>query len=33
LVVTLLADRGFVHADLFGWLRQKHWHYHILDFG
>jgi hypothetical protein len=29
LVVTLLADRGFVHADLFGWLRQKHWHYRI----
>ena len=29
LVVTLLADRGFVHADLFVWLRQQHWHYRI----
>ena len=29
LVITLLADRGFVHADLFHWLRQRHWHYRI----
>ena len=29
LVVTLLADRGFVHADLLHWLRQQHWHYRI----
>ena len=29
LVITLLADRGFVHADLFHWLRQQHWHYRI----
>jgi len=29
LVITLLADRGFVHADLIHWLRQQHWHYRI----
>lgn len=29
LVVTLLADRGFVHGDLFHWLHQQHWHYRI----
>jgi hypothetical protein len=29
LVVTLLADRGFVHAELLHWLHQQHWHYRI----
>ncbi len=27
--VVLLADRGFVHAELFRWLQKKHWHYRI----
>jgi hypothetical protein len=29
LEVVLLADRGFVHAELFQWLRRQHWHYRI----
>jgi hypothetical protein len=29
LTVVLIADRGFVHAELFQWLRQAHWHYRI----
>lgn len=29
LTVVLLADRGFVHTELFQWLRQAHWHYRI----
>jgi hypothetical protein len=29
LSVVLLADRGFVHAELLQWLRQAHWHYRI----
>jgi hypothetical protein len=27
--VVLLADRGFVHEELFKWLRLHHWHYRI----
>jgi hypothetical protein len=29
LEVVLMTDRGFVHAELFQWLRQNHWHYRI----
>ena len=29
LTVVLLADRGFVHAELLQWLRQAYWHYRI----
>lgn len=29
LTVVLMADRGFVHAELLQWLRQAHWHYRI----
>lgn len=29
LEVVLLADRGFVHHQLFCWLRRHHWHYRI----
>lgn len=29
LEVVLLADRGFVHRQLFCWLRCHHWHYRI----
>ena len=29
LTVVLLADRGFVHAELVQWLRQAHWHYRL----
>ena len=27
--VVLMADRGFVHEELFKWLRLHHWHYRI----
>ena len=27
--VVFMADRGFVHADLFKWLGLHHWHYRI----
>ena len=26
---VLLADRGFVHAELLQWLQQAHWHYRL----
>jgi hypothetical protein len=29
LEVVLLADRGFVHRQLFRWLQRHHWHYRI----
>jgi len=29
LAVVLMADRGFVHAELFQWLQRQHWHYRI----
>lgn len=29
LTVVLLADRGFLHAELVQWLRQAHWHYRL----
>lgn len=29
LVIVFLADRGFVHEELFKWLRLHHWHYRI----
>lgn len=27
--VVFMADRGFVHAELFKWLQSHHWHYRI----
>lgn len=27
--IVLMADRGFVHEELFKWLRLHHWHYRI----
>jgi len=29
LPIVLLADRGFVHAELFQWLQRHQWHYRI----
>jgi hypothetical protein len=29
LEIVLLADRGFVHANLFSWLHEHGWHYRI----
>ena len=29
LVITLLADRGFVHEQLFHYLRKQQWHFRL----
>src|SRR5690242_8965957 len=28
-IITLLADRGFLHAQLIDYTRQHHWHYRL----
>lgn len=33
LIITLLADRGFVHAQLLHYLREKRWHFRLRLMG